>query len=90
MPVPSPPEFPLENEPVLSYKKGSREREELEKVLGDMASECEEVPLVIGNEEIKTDLCKYQVMVRDSLIGTNLNFFFFPLIERGIFVAAQS
>ncbi|XP_043593012.1 delta-1-pyrroline-5-carboxylate dehydrogenase, mitochondrial isoform X2 [Bombus pyrosoma] len=27
-----------------------------------MASDCEEVPLVIGNEEIKTDLCRYQVM----------------------------
>jgi len=61
----------LENEPVLSYKKGSPERKELEKVLDKMASECEEVPLVIGNEEIKSDLCKYQVMVclfsRDSV-----------------------
>lgn len=66
MPVPSPPEFSLENEPILSYKKGSPERAELEKVLGNMASECEEVPLVIGNEEIKTNLCKYQVMVRIS------------------------
>lgn len=66
MPVPCPPEFPLENEPVLCYKKGSPERAELEKVLENMASECEEVPLVIGNEEIKTDLCKYQVMVRIS------------------------
>lgn len=54
----------MENEPVLSYKKGSSERKELEKVLDKMASECEEVPLVIGNEEIKSDLCKYQVMVR--------------------------
>lgn len=66
MPVPSPPEFPLENEPILSYKKGSPERAELEKVLGNMANECEEVPLIIGNEEIKTNLCKYQVMVRVS------------------------
>lgn len=53
----------MENEPILSYKKGSPERAELEKVLDKMSNECEEVPLVIGNEEIKTDLCKYQVMV---------------------------
>jgi len=64
VPVSNPPDFPLENEPVLSYKKGSPERAELEKVLDKMSSECEEVPLVIGNEEIKTDLCRYQVMVR--------------------------
>lgn len=63
IPVSNTIEFPLENEPVLSYKKGSPERAELEKVLNKMSNECEEVPLVIGNEEIKTDLCKYQVMV---------------------------
>jgi len=59
----NPPDFPLENEPVLSYKKGCPERAELEKVLDKMSNECEEVPLVIGDEEIKTDLCRYQVMV---------------------------
>ena len=63
VPVPNPIGFPLENEPVLSYKKGSPERAELERTLDKMASECEEIPLVIGNEEIKTDLCRYQVMV---------------------------
>lgn len=61
--MPNPAEFPLENEPVLNYKKGSPERAELERALDKMASDCEEVPLVIGNEEIKTDLCRYQVMV---------------------------
>jgi 1-pyrroline-5-carboxylate dehydrogenase len=64
VPVPGPSDFPLENEPVLSYEKGSPERAELEKVLDKMSNECEEVPLVIGNEEIRTDLCKHQVMVR--------------------------
>ncbi|XP_015597574.1 delta-1-pyrroline-5-carboxylate dehydrogenase, mitochondrial [Cephus cinctus] len=62
VPIPNPPEFPLENEPVLTYKKGSKERAELEKALDKMAGECEEIPLVIGNEEIKTNLVKYQVM----------------------------
>lgn len=64
VPVPNIPEFPLENEPIFSYKKGSPERAELEKALDEMSSECEEVPLVIGDEEIKSDLCRYQVMVR--------------------------
>ncbi|KOC60208.1 Delta-1-pyrroline-5-carboxylate dehydrogenase, mitochondrial [Habropoda laboriosa] len=62
VPVPNPVDFPLENEPILTYKKGSPERAELEKVLDKMSKECEEVPLVIGNEEIKTNSCKYQVM----------------------------
>ncbi|XP_071872389.1 delta-1-Pyrroline-5-carboxylate dehydrogenase 1 [Bombus fervidus] len=62
IPLPNPAEFPLENEPVLNYKKGSPERAELERALDKMSSDCEEVPLVIGNEEIKTDLCRYQVM----------------------------
>lgn len=62
VPVPNVKEFPLENEPLLSYKKGSPERAELEKVLDNMARECEEIPLVIGDKEIKTDICRYQVM----------------------------
>lgn len=65
--VPNPPEFRLENEPVLTYEKGSKERAELEKVLDKMAGECEEVPLVIGEEEIKTKLCKHQVMVCSTI-----------------------
>ncbi|XP_043798706.1 delta-1-pyrroline-5-carboxylate dehydrogenase, mitochondrial [Apis laboriosa] len=68
IPVSNTIEFPLENEPILSYKKGSPERAELEKVLDKMSNECEEVPLVIGNEEIKTDLCKYQVMPHNHKI----------------------
>jgi len=65
--LPAPAEFPLENEPILTYEKGSPERAQLEKVLDKMSTECEEVPLVIGNEEIKTDLCRQQVMVRCSV-----------------------
>ncbi|KAF7406458.1 hypothetical protein HZH68_005827 [Vespula germanica] len=65
VPIPNPPDLPLENEPILGYTKGSKERAELEKVLDEMASECTEVPLVIGDKEIKTDLCKYQVMVHN-------------------------
>lgn len=66
MPVPKPKEFPLENEPILTYKKGSKERKELEKTLDQMAGDCEEIPLVIGGKEIKSDVVKYQVMVRKT------------------------
>lgn len=64
VPVPNPKEFPLENEPILSYKKGSKERDELEKVLDQMANDCQDIPIVIGSEEIRTDSPKYQVMVK--------------------------
>lgn len=67
VPVPKPPDFSLENEPILSYKKGSPERAELKKALDKMACEYEEVPIVIGNEELKSELCRYQVMVRVGL-----------------------
>lgn len=55
-------DFPLKNEPILSYKKGSKERVELEKTLDDMSKECEEIPLIIGGKEFKSDNCVYQVM----------------------------
>lgn len=55
-------DFPLKNEPILSYKKGSKERVELEKTLDQMSKECEEIPLVIGGREFKSDNCAYQVM----------------------------
>lgn len=64
MAVPNPKEFPLENEPILAYQKGSKERAELEKTLDKMSNECEDIPLVIGGEEIRTDKVKYQVMVK--------------------------
>lgn len=79
MPIANPPEFPLENEPVLSYEKGSPERAELEKTLDKIASEYEEVPLVIGNEEIKSDIVKYQVMVNLFLNLINSLIFSFSL-----------
>lgn len=64
VPVPKPEEFPLKNEPVLTYKTGSKERGDLQCALDKMAECQEEIPIVIGSEEIKTDICKFQVMVR--------------------------
>ncbi|XP_029054338.1 delta-1-pyrroline-5-carboxylate dehydrogenase, mitochondrial [Osmia bicornis bicornis] len=91
VPVSNPPEFPLENEPVYSYKKGSPERAELEKVLKEMSNECEEVPLVIGNEEIKTDLCRYQVMPHNHEAKIAKYYWATPaLIKKAIDVAVKA
>lgn len=51
------------NEPVLEYKKGSKERQDLEKALEKYASKVENVPLIIGKERITRNLEQKQVMV---------------------------
>ncbi len=43
-----------ENEPVLNYAKGSKERELLEDAIKKMSNEKIEIPLIIGGKEIKT------------------------------------
>ncbi|XP_046389015.1 delta-1-pyrroline-5-carboxylate dehydrogenase, mitochondrial [Ischnura elegans] len=55
----------VKNEPVLQYLKGSKERQELEAALKRIAGNCEDVPIVIGNEEIRTKDVRYQVMPHD-------------------------
>lgn len=56
------PEFPLVNEPVLEYKKGSKERKELEAALKKTAAKTEDVPIIIGSEEFRTNEVRHQVM----------------------------
>jgi 1-pyrroline-5-carboxylate dehydrogenase len=46
---------PAENEPVLTYKKGSTERENLLKALEWGRSNIVEVPMIIDGKEVKTD-----------------------------------
>ncbi|XP_057322437.1 delta-1-pyrroline-5-carboxylate dehydrogenase, mitochondrial [Microplitis mediator] len=58
-------EIPLVNEPILSYKKNSRERDDLIETLKHKSTECQDIPIVIGDEEIRTDNIKYQVMPHD-------------------------
>ncbi|CAH1115280.1 unnamed protein product [Psylliodes chrysocephalus] len=55
-------DFDVKNEPVFEYLKGSKERTELEKALKEAASTTEDVPIVIGDQEIKTKDVRYQVM----------------------------
>ncbi|EJD74554.1 1-pyrroline-5-carboxylate dehydrogenase [Loa loa] len=54
-----------ENEPVLTYRKGSTERIALEKAISEIAGTTTNVPLVIGNEKISENLDKKQVMPSD-------------------------
>ncbi|XP_019869236.2 delta-1-pyrroline-5-carboxylate dehydrogenase, mitochondrial [Aethina tumida] len=55
-------DFGVKNEPVLSYLKGSKERKELEAALAQLSNCTEEVPIVIGSENITTKDVRYQVM----------------------------
>ncbi|XP_043279496.1 delta-1-pyrroline-5-carboxylate dehydrogenase, mitochondrial [Venturia canescens] len=91
VPLSKPPDIPLENEPVLSYKKGSKERADLQKVLDKMSNECEEVPLVIGGEEICTGDVKYQVMPHDHKAKVAKYHWASPkLIKKAIDVATKA
>lgn len=56
------PDFPAKNEPVLTYLKGSKERKEIEAAIKKTASQVEEVPIVIGDKDYKSDDVRYQVM----------------------------
>ncbi|XP_034841536.1 delta-1-pyrroline-5-carboxylate dehydrogenase, mitochondrial [Maniola hyperantus] len=58
-------DFAVKNEPVLGYCAGSRERAELVDELKRTAAVTEEVPIVIGDEEIKEGAPQYQVMPHD-------------------------
>lgn len=46
---------PAKNEPVLSYKKGSPERENLITAIEDARSETVDIPMIINGEKVTTD-----------------------------------
>jgi 1-pyrroline-5-carboxylate dehydrogenase len=56
---------PPENEPVLTYAPGTRERAELEKELKRMSSEIAEIPVIINGKAIKTGKTGNVVMPHD-------------------------
>jgi 1-pyrroline-5-carboxylate dehydrogenase len=43
------------NETVKEYRKGSKERVELKKMIAEMRSKVADIPMIIGGEEIKTE-----------------------------------
>lgn len=58
-------DFGIENEPILGYKKGSKERKELIEALKDAKSKVVDVPIMIAGEEIRTNEVRYQTMPHD-------------------------
>merc|ERR1711962_358637 len=55
-------DFTVKNEPVLGYLAGSTEREELSAALARHQDVTEDIPIVIGGKEYRTDDVRYQPM----------------------------
>merc|ERR1719273_1073910 len=58
-------DFKVVNEPILGYLQGSKERTALESALSKHATQCEDIPIMIGGKEYRTDNVQYQVMPHD-------------------------
>lgn len=85
------PDLSLVNEPILGYAKGSKERAELEAALKKTAEKCEDIPIVIGEEEIRTNDVKCQVMPHDH--AKNVAAFYYAdkkLIQKAINTAVDA
>ena len=55
-------DFGVQNEPILGYLPGSAERAALEASLQKYKDTTEDVPIIIGGKEYRTDDVRYQVM----------------------------
>ena len=66
-------DFTVKNEPLYGYMPGSPERVELEAALVKYSDVTEDVPIVIGGQEYRTDDVRYQVMVNFNLFVTPKN-----------------
>jgi len=58
-------DFTVENEPLLGYMKGSKEREELKAALDSLQDVTEDIPIIIGGKEYRTEHVQHQVMPHD-------------------------
>jgi len=58
-------DFSIVNEPILGYKKGSKERKELSEALNKALNTVEDIPIVIAGEAIRTKDVRYQTMPHD-------------------------
>lgn len=54
---------------------GSKERKEIEAELKKLSDNVEDIPIIIGNEKIKTENVRYQVMVRHLIVDLYLLLF---------------
>lgn len=85
------PDFGIVNEPILGYLKGSQERKQLDSALKEVASTVEDVPIIIGSEEIKTDQVRHQVMPHDH--QKKIAKFYYAdakLVQKAISVAVET
>lgn len=85
------PDLELWNEPILTYLKGSSERQALEARLKHVSNNCEDIPIVIGDEEIRTNSVRCQVMPHAH--SKNIAAFYYAdkdLIQRAIKVAVEA
>ena len=55
--------YTAKNEPMPDYAPGSKDRQLLEETLAKYEGKVEDIPIVIGDKEIRTDQVKYQVCV---------------------------
>lgn len=70
---------------MLTYLKGSSERSELQKCLSQAASVIEDIPIVIGDQEFRTNEVRHQVMPHNH--QKSIAKFYYadrPLIEKAI------
>lgn len=91
VPAANVPELTLTNEPLLSYLKGSKERVELEKQLQHVSNTCEDIPIVIGDEEIRTNSVRCQVMPHNH--SKNIAAYYYAdqkLIQKAINTAVEA
>lgn len=58
-------DFPIKNEPILSYLKGSKERHGLQEALKEVKSNIQDVPIVIGGEDFRTNDERFQTIPHD-------------------------
>jgi len=72
-------DFTVKNEPMFSYMPGSPERVELEAALVKYSDVTEDVPIVIGGKEYRTDDVRYQVMPHNH--GKKLAKFYYATPE---------
>lgn len=84
-------DFGIENEPVLEYLSGSKELTELQARLDHVSKNCEDVPIVIGDKEFRTNARQYQVMPHDH--GKKIASFYYAdtkLVNKAIANAVET
>ena len=59
-------DFSITNEPILGYLPGSQERKDLEASIAKFSGQTEDIPIIIGGKEYRTDNVQYQVIVLEK------------------------